>query len=119
MKIECTGNIGVCSTKLVPYWYKRNGYYVGRRYVKPKRIKKFKRVKIKEPFLVGNIELGVDMDLFLGGIYVDENGQKYLCVRKSHIDKAYSWLRILQTNLGSFFSIPQSLTLLGKNITEY
>jgi len=114
MKIECLGTVGIVHTKQKPYWYKRKGFYVGKRYVKAKKIRKYKTVLIKEPYLSGNIELNVDADFVMGGIYVDENGKEYMCCRKMNINEMVSSLRIVSTNLGKLFSAPKTLTLIMK-----
>jgi hypothetical protein len=112
MNIECNGTIGIVSTRNRGYWYKRKGYYIGDKWVKPKRIRKFKKVPIK-PFLSGRIELKVDAELILGGIYRDENGRTYVCYTKNiFFGKPTSMLKIVATNLGETFSPPKSIALI-------
>lgn len=109
MKIDCLGTIGIVHTKQKPYWYKRKGYYVGERYVKAKKIRKYKTVPLKEPYLSGDIQLKVDADFVLGGVYVDENGKKYCCVSFCNFTSPISTLKIVTTNLGKTFSAPTKL----------
>lgn len=113
MKINCLGTISIVYTKQKPYWYKRRGYYVGGRWVKPKKIRKHKAVLIKEPFLSGHITLEVDEKLILGGIYADENGKKYCCTMFHHFTEPLSTLEMVTTNLGKTFSVPTKLVHAG------
>lgn len=120
MRIEVSGNIGIVSTKRKYFNYKRKGYWVGQRWVKPKTIRKYKDVPIKEPYLSGNIELKVYEDFVLRGVYVDESERKYFCVTKNFIrNEPTSILKIIDMNIGNTFSPPKSLTLLGKPTAEY
>lgn len=118
MKIDCLGTIGIVHTKQKPYWYKRKGYYVGERYVKPKKIRKYKTVSLKEPYLSGDIQLKVDADFILGGVYVDDNGKKYMCTQKMSIPTPISTLRIVTMNLGKTFSAPKMLTHIMTPMSE-
>ena len=118
MKIDCLGTVGIVHTTQKPYWHKRKGYYVGERYVKPKKIRKYKTVRIKEPYLFGNIELKVDAEFVVGGVYVDENGKKYMCCSKTNFSEPISMLRIVATNLGKTFSAPKSLMLIMMQVGE-
>ncbi len=116
MRIECLGTIGIVHTKQVPYWYKRKGYYIGEKYVKAKKIRKYKTVQLKKPYLSGSVHLRVYSDLVMGGVYVDERGKKYMCVSNQFFTKTVCLLRICSTNLGSTFEPPQSLTLIMQSI---
>lgn len=119
MKIECLGNIVIVDTKPKPYWYKRNAYYVGNKKVKAKKIRKFKTVKLKEPYLSGNIRLIVDEHLTLGGVYQDNNGLKYICdIRLSIKETLQSQLRVVNTNLGKTFSCPKQLVCIMQTFPE-
>lgn len=118
MNIECNGTIGIVHKKQKPYWYKRKGYYVGERWVKPKKIRKFKTVTIKAPYLSGDIHLKVDSDFVIGGVYVDDNGKKYMCCSKTNIQNIQSTLRIVSTNLGKTFNVPKSLNLIMMQVGE-
>lgn len=109
MNIKCFGTVGIVHRKQKPYWYKRKGYYVGERWVKPKKIRKFKTVPLKEPFLSGYIKLEVNEKLVLGGIYADENGKKYACVSFHNFTEPISELKIVTTNLGKTFAAPTQL----------
>ena len=111
MKIECFGTVGIVNTKKVSYIKKRKGYYVGKRYVKPKKIVKFKEVPIKEPYLFGYIYLDVDQTLFVGKQYIDENGKKYLCVSTHNFTTPLSHLKIISPNLFKTFAAPKTLNL--------
>ena len=109
MKIDCLGTVGIVHTKQKPYWYKRKGFYVGERYVKAKKIRKYKTVPLKEPYLSGYIQLEVDEKLILGGIYADENGKKYCCVSFHNFTAPLSTLTIVTTDLGKTFAAPKKL----------
>ncbi len=111
MRIEVLGTIGIVHTEQKFYWYKRKGYYVGKRYVKAKKIRKYKTVPLKQPYLRGDIQLKVYDDFLLRGVYVDENGKKYMCMAKYNISEPFSLLRCVTTNLGKTFSAPKTLTL--------
>lgn len=118
MKIEVSATIGIVYTKQVGYWYKRNGYYIKDKWVKPKMIRKFKKVRIKEPYLSGSVEIKAFSDLVLGGVYSGDNGVQYLCVSKSNISEPISTLRNIPTNLGKLFLIPKDLTMVSKSYGE-
>lgn len=100
MKIDCLGTVGIVHTKKKPYWYKRKGFRV---------VRKYKTVPLKEPYLSGYIQLEVDEKLILGGIYADENGKKYACVSFHNFTAPLSMLKIVTTNLGKTFSAPKNL----------
>lgn len=118
MKIDCIGVIGIVHTKQKPYWYKRKGYYVGERWVRPKKICKYKTVPVKEPYLSGDIQLKVDADFVLGGVYIDENAKKYMCTQKVSMPNTISTLRIVTMNLGKTFSPPKNLQLVFTSMPE-
>lgn len=80
MIIELEGSFSIAATELKAFFYKRKGYYVGERFVKPKRIKRFRQVPLKTPFInLNNVQLKVHERMLLGGMYVDENGLKWIC----------------------------------------
>jgi len=118
MNIKVIGTISVVSTIKKPYWHKRKGYYVGERWVKPKKKIKYKTVPLKQPHLFGDIQLEVDKDLVLNGMYVDENGKQYICMQRSLIPSPVSKLRVYNMNLGSTFSTPSKLTLVFSQASE-
>lgn len=118
MKIDCIATIGIVSTKQKPYWYKRKGYWVGKRYVKAKKIRKYKTVKLKEPYLSGDVRLKVYEALLMGGIYKADTGDTYVCTNLTNFTEPISELRHISTNLGKKFSVPQSLILAFKAVSE-
>lgn len=110
MTIEILGTIEIVHTQQKPYWHKRKGYYVGDRWVKPKKVRKFKAIPIKQPYLFGDIKLRVDSDDFnLNEVFADESGRNYICTQVMAIPKPVSILTVLKTNLGKTFSAPKQL----------
>lgn len=84
MIIEIEGSIGIAATKLKAFFYKRKGYYVGERFVKPKRIKRFRRVPLKKPYIYfTNISLKAHEKLKLGGTYKDQSDIMWRCTQIS------------------------------------
>ncbi len=118
MQIACHGTIGVVTTKQKRYIKKRKGYYIGEKWVKPKRTVKFKQVPIKEPYLSGQILLSVNAELMLNGTYMDDACRLYICTSITRINGVTSTLMNANLNLGIAFSIPTRLQLIGKRITE-
>lgn len=115
MRIDVSGNIKIVSTVRKPYWYKRAGYWVGDRFIAPKRIKKFKDVPLKTPYLYGHVQLVVHEHLRLGGTYVDHNGVRYRCTATTG---GASNLMIENINLGASFSPPLDLILIAQAFSE-
>jgi len=115
MRIEVTGTISIVSTIKKPFWYKRKGYYLGNTFVQLKKVRKFKNVPLKTPYLYGHIQLVVHENLSLGGTYVDHNGVTYRCTA---ITSGVSNLMIENTNLGTSFSPPQHLILIAQSFSE-
>jgi hypothetical protein len=118
MKIDCLGTVGIIHTEKKSYWYNRKVFNIGKRYVKAKKIRKYKTVLIKEPYLCGDIQLRVDADFILGGVYVDDNGKKYMCVQKLLMPTPISTLRRVTMNLGKTFSAPKMLTHIMASVSE-
>lgn len=118
MKITCIVEIGIVTKKLKGYWYKRKGYYIGKTWVKPKKIRKFKYVQIKEPFLSGSIELQVDIPLKLGCCYIDEHKRTYVCIDVENLKSPISILQGLSTILGKTFKTPTQLLLVQSSFSE-
>lgn len=112
------GRISIIATKPKHYWYHRKGYYVGERWVKPKKIRKCKYVPT-EPYLFGDLTLQDNRDLDLGRTYIDDSGRHWVCVNKTfYSDGAVSLLRIANPYLGTIYSDPQYLTPVSKPIGE-
>ena len=116
--IQVSGGITLVSTKRKPYWYKRKGYWVGDRYVKPKKIRKFKTVGLKKPYLAGDVTIEVNMACEVGHVYSDENKVLYICTSKSVIGLPCSRLRIVSTVLGSAYFFPIKLPCVHKPYSE-
>ncbi len=118
MQIACHGTIGVVTTKQKRYIKKRKGYFIGEKWVKPKKTVKFRQAPIKEPYLSGQILLSVNAELMLNGTYRDDAGRLYICTSITRMDGVISTLANANINLGIVFSIPTRLQLIGKRITE-
>lgn len=118
MNINCIGTVGIINTEQKFYWYKRKGYYIGDKYVKPRKLSRVKNIPIKDPYLYGDIKLVVDADLVLGGMYADENGKRYVCTESVSIQNTVCTLRITTMYLGKEFSVPKTLTFIPVDIQK-
>ena len=119
MRIEIDAQVGMVTTKNVPCKRKRKGYYRGDTYIKAKTFIRYKKIKIKNPYLSGTITLTVYDDLILGGIYEDQRGEKYLCVNKMHIGETKSFLKNATTSIrDNVFISPKSLICVVKTFPE-
>ena len=112
------GRISTIETKPKYYWYHRKGYYVGERWVKPKKIRKCKYIPT-EPYLFGTLMLLVDKGLDVGCSYVDDHDRKWLCTNKTITSEGCrSELKIMNPHLGKSFTPPSNLTIVYKPIGE-
>jgi hypothetical protein len=116
--IQVKGAIILRSTEEKNSWHNRKGYYVGERWVKPRRIKRKKKVAIK-PYLFGILTLIVPRDCVLFGSYKCTEGRVWVCRNKRATTQGFvSWLEIANPYLGEKFIIPEDIQLLYNPIGE-
>ncbi len=118
MTIECIGNISVVDKTPKEITYKRKGYFIFNKWIKPKKLKRVKYVPLKEPYLFGTLTIVVDADYVLGGTYMDENINYWCCTSKTNLGVQKSSLKNVSTNLGRTFNIPTRLTLVMQQAPE-
>jgi len=118
MKIECIVDITVSATVRKAFKYKRKGYFIGTKWVKPKTITRYREVSIKKPSLIGDIRIIVDELLIINGCYSDEYRNKYICTNRQVFgeNNVSSELRISSMQLGQKFKTPTQLVLIGNSV---
>lgn len=107
MKIEITD----FNVQLVDWQYKYKKSKKNNRTYKTK-------VRLKKPYLAVHHGIKAYGDCQLGGVYIDNNGNKWVCVIKMNLDGYECQLKMAQLQPYSYYILPTSISLLQTSAGE-
>lgn len=107
MKIEITD----FNVRLVDWEYKH------KRSKKNNRVYKTK-VRLKKPYLAVHHGIKAYGDCVIGGIYIDNNGNKWVCVTKMDLMGYECQLKMAKLQTYTYYILPTSISLLQTQVGE-